>query len=68
VSVLALCKTAYIAGLSGRRWPVSNITFAFVIALVLVVILDIDRPRSGLIQVSQDSMLRLQQSLGPAPN
>jgi len=33
-----------------------------------VVILDIDRPRSGLIQVSQDSMLRLQQSLGPAPN
>jgi len=58
---------AYSSGLNGRRWPVSNSTFAFMIALVLIVILDIDRPRRGFIQVSQDSMLRLQQSLGPAP-
>jgi len=41
--------------------------FAFVIALVMVVILDIDRPRRGLIQASQESMVRLQQSLEPMP-
>jgi len=35
---------------------------------VLVIILDIDRPRRGFVQVSQDSMIRLQHSLGPAPN
>jgi hypothetical protein len=64
VSVLALGQVAYSSGLSGRRWQASNLTLAFVIALVLVVILDIDRPRRGFIKVSQDSMLRLQQSLG----
>ena len=68
VSALALGQVAYSGGLSGRRWQISNLTFAFVIAVVLVIILDIDRPRRGLVQVSQDSMLRLQQSLGPAPN
>ncbi len=67
VSILALGQVAYSSGLSGRRWQVSNATLAFVIALVLVVILDIDRPRRGFIQVSQDSMIRLQQSLDHAP-
>lgn len=66
VSALALGQVAYSSGLSGRRWQASNVTFALMIALVLVVILDIDRPRRGLIQVSQESMIRLQQSLGPA--
>jgi len=67
VSTLALGQVAYSSGLRGRRNEIANITFAFVIALVLVIILDIDRPRRGLVQVSQESMLRLQQSLQPAP-
>jgi hypothetical protein len=65
VSALALGQVSYGCGLSGRRRQIANVTFAFMIALVLVVILDIDRPRRGLIQVSQESMLRLQQSLAP---
>jgi hypothetical protein len=67
VSALALGQVAYGCGLSGRRRQVANVTFAFVIALVMVIILDIDRPRRGLVQVSQESMIRLQQSLEPAP-
>ena len=67
VSALALGQVAYSCGLSGRRRQIANVTFAFVIALVLVIILDIDRPRRGLVQVSQESMERLQQSLEPAP-
>lgn len=63
VATLALGQVAYGTGLNGHRRPVANITFAFVIALVLIIILDIDRPRRGLIQVSQESMLRLQESL-----
>jgi hypothetical protein len=63
VAMLALGQIAYGAGLSGRRRQIANVTFGFIIALVLVIILDIDRPRRGLIQVSQDSMLRLQESL-----
>jgi hypothetical protein len=68
VSILALGQVAYNSGLAGRRWPFANATFAIVIAIVLVIILDIDRPRRGFVQVSQDSMIRLQHSLGPAPN
>jgi hypothetical protein len=67
VSVLALGQVAYSCGLSGRRRQVANVTFAFMIALVLVIILDIDRPRRGLVQVSQESMIRLQQSLEAPP-
>lgn len=67
VAALALGQVAYASGLSGRRRQIANITFGFIIALVLVIILDIDRPRRGLVQVSQDSMLRLQESLNATP-
>jgi hypothetical protein len=49
----------------GRR-ALANLTFACLIAVVLIIILDIDAPRAGVVQVSQDSLLRLQQSMGPA--
>jgi hypothetical protein len=65
VSVLALGQVAYSSGLRGRRNEIANVTFAFVIALVMVIILDIDRPRRGLVQVSHESMLRLERSLVP---
>jgi hypothetical protein len=68
VSAFALGQIAYSSGLSGHRHPVANILFAAIIALVLIIIMDIDRPRRGLIQVSQESMLRLQEALkAPAP-
>jgi hypothetical protein len=51
------------SGLAGRKQRVPTITFIIMSALVLIVILDMDRPRHGLIQVSQGSMLRLQASL-----
>jgi hypothetical protein len=34
---------------------------------VLVIILDIDAPRVGFVKASQDSLVRLQQSLPAAP-
>ena len=67
VSILALGQVAYSCGLSGRRRQLANLIFACLIALVLVIILDIDARAVGFIQVSQDSMLRLQESLGEAP-
>jgi len=63
VSAFALGQIAYSSGLTGHRHPIANVLFAGIIALVLVIIMDIDRPRRGLIQVSQDSMLRLQETL-----
>ena len=67
VAVVALALIAYSCGLSGRRRLPANLTFAFLIALVFVIILDIDRPRQGFVRVSDASLVRLQQSLPALP-
>lgn len=64
--IVASGSMAYIAygtGLQGRRRLISTGVFAALISLVLTFILDIDQPGSGLIQVSQESMLRMQSTL-----
>ena len=66
-SAVAMALVAYSCGLSGRRRTIANFTFASLIALVLVIILDIDAPRVGFVKASQDSLVRLQQSLSAAP-
>ena len=63
VSCGALCFIGYGCGLNGRRRLPSTITFNILTAMVLLIVLDMDRPREGLVRVSQDSMLRLQDSL-----
>ena len=68
VSMVAMGLVAYGCGLTGRRRPLANLTFACLIALVLIIILDIDAPRVGFVTVSPESLLRLQESLSPAPN
>lgn len=68
VAVISMGFTGYGYGLQGRRRHASTAVFAVLIAVVLVVIMDIDRPRRGLITVSQSSLERLQTSvLEPAP-
>ncbi|MEW5764077.1 MAG: hypothetical protein AB1700_16435 [Bacillota bacterium] len=63
VSVASFGLLGYRCGLTRRRRFASNALFAVLIVLVLTTILDIDRPRRGLIKVSQDSLVRLQASL-----
>ena len=55
--------TGYVCGLVRRRCALSNALFALLVVLVLTTTLDLDRPRRGLIEVSQESLLRLQTSL-----
>lgn len=63
VAAVALGITAYGCGLGRRRRFRSNALFAVTIALVLAVILDVDRPRRGVVQVSQASLERLKAQL-----
>lgn len=67
VSVGAIGFIAYGCGLGGRRRFVSTAIFATLIALVLTFIRDIDQPQSGLILVSQESMIRLKSTLEGNP-
>ena len=50
----------YAFGLNGRRQIFSMCVLALAITLVLAIIIDLDRPRSGFILVSQQPMIDLQ--------
>ena len=54
----------YSSGLSGRRVVAPTIMVSFLIAMIVFIIIDLDRPKRGLIQVDQGSMLVLQESYG----
>ena len=63
VAVGAMGFIAYGYGLTGRRRHGSTAIFALLIALVLTIIVDLDQPRTGLIRVSEEGMLRLKADL-----
>jgi hypothetical protein len=64
VAVGAMGFIAYGYGLTGRRRHGSTAIFALLIALVLTIIVDLDQPRTGVIRVGEESMLRLKADLG----
>jgi len=60
VALLAALLVGYTFGLNGRRQFFSMYMLALAITLVLAVIVDLDRPRSGFIRISQQPMIELQ--------
>lgn len=64
VGLLAVLMVGYTFGLSGRRSPFSMSLLAVCIATVLAVIVDLDQPGRGLIQVSQQPLVDLERQLG----
>jgi hypothetical protein len=68
VGMAAIGLLGYGCGVGGSRSHLVNILVPIIIAAVIMVIIDLDRPRQGLIKVSQQSMLDLRRSLaGPPP-
>jgi ABC-type arginine transport system permease subunit len=63
VSSIALGFVACGCGRSGHRRFAMNALFALLLAMVITVILDMDRPRRGFIRVNQDSMMRLKAAI-----
>ena len=61
VSLLSALLVGYSFGVNGRRNIFSMFVLAVSITLVLAVIVDLDRPRSGYIHVSQQPMIDLLQ-------
>lgn len=52
----------YSSGLSGRRVVAPTFIVSFLIAMIVFIIIDLDRPRRGLIQIDQTSIQILQLS------
>ena len=59
IASVAAILIGFGSGLAGFRRPILNASFCLTLALVTMLILDIDRPRRGFITVSQGSMERL---------
>lgn len=63
VATLAIAVTGYSAGLREKRLKALWAILVVLTASTLIVIIDLDRPRRGLIRVSEDGMIRLQSDL-----
>ncbi len=63
VAIVTLGLIGYGSGISRRRNLIPILMSLLLIATILMVIIDLDRPRRGIIRVSQESMIQLQQSL-----
>lgn len=63
VFIIAGAVLGYAAGLSRARPVVATVAMAILIVLVIFIIIDLDRPRRGLIRVNQDSMYDLRETM-----
>ena len=69
VFLIAGAVLGYSGGLERGRPFLATLAMSLLIVLVIFIIIDLDRPRRGLIEVSQESMLDLGDAVGvPAAN
>jgi hypothetical protein len=63
VACISVGATGYVCGLRRHRHRFGMVLLPILIATVLLLVVALDHPRSGLVQVGQGPMLRLHQSL-----
>ena len=67
-AVLTLGVMGYSAGLTTRRGMLSAVVLIVALGTVLTLVIDLDRPRDGFLQVSQQPLIDLHEELGnPRP-
>jgi hypothetical protein len=64
-SALSLGMVGYSAGLTKRRGLLNAIVLVLALGAVIMIVVDLDRPREGFIQVSQQPLIDLQHQIGP---
>lgn len=62
---LTACLVGYSSGVSGHRATFPTYILVLLITFLVFIIIDLDRPRRGLIEVSQQSMLDLRADQAP---
>lgn len=67
VLIIAEAVVGYAGGLEGGRPTVATLAMTVLIVMVVFIIIDLDRPRRGLIQINQDSLVTLSEGLGISP-
>jgi hypothetical protein len=67
VALLAMGMVGYQNGMSGGRHFTALVVLILVFSAVILLIVDLDRPRDGLLRVSQQALIDLQQQLNTTP-
>jgi membrane protein YdbS with pleckstrin-like domain len=67
-SALTLGMVGYSAGLTRRRSLITAVVLVIVLGAVITLVIDLDRPREGFLQVSQQPLLDLIEQIGPPSN
>jgi hypothetical protein len=67
VAFLAMSMMGYQAGLSGRRSPIAGLVLILTFAIVLALIIDLERPLQEIFSVSQQTMVDLKNKLSRTP-
>lgn len=63
IFIISGCILGYASGLGGKRPWLATVSMAALIVLVIFIVIDLDRPRRGMIQVDQSSLLTLHQQI-----
>lgn len=66
-SMLTLAMVGYTAGLTQRRSPLTAIVLIALLGAVITLVVDLDRPRDGLLKVNQQPLIDLQAQVGALP-
>lgn len=67
-ALVASLTVGYGAGLGGSRRPVLSVCFCLLVALMLGMVIDADRPERGLIRISQQRLVELRDAFAkPGP-
>jgi len=64
-SALTLGMVGFSAGLTRRRSLLTAAVLIIALGAVITIVVDLDRPREGFIQVSQQPLIDVQQQIGP---
>jgi hypothetical protein len=64
-SALTLAMVGFSSGLTERRSLLSAAVLIIALGAVITIVVDLDRPREGFIQVSQQPLIDVQQQIGP---
>lgn len=64
-SVLTLAIVGYSAGLTRRRDLLSAVVLIIALGAVLALVIDLDQPSAGFVQVNQQPIIDLQEQIGP---
>ena len=65
VAMVAMGFTGYNAGVTGSQRRVSTLIMSLMVAVLIMLVVDLDRPGRGLIQVPVQPLLDAAQGLGP---